>query len=68
MSRTPHLSETLPSTRVTTHPLPQALELTPHDVRLLEARAGACAKLHKHAACLHDGELIVRLMPDWHRG
>lgn len=45
-----------------------AVALSPHDVSLLEARSGACARLDKHAACLHDGELIVRLTPDWYRG
>ncbi|EOD09310.1 hypothetical protein EMIHUDRAFT_216711 [Emiliania huxleyi CCMP1516] len=48
--------------------LTKAIALSPHDVSLLEARSGACARLDKHAACLHDGELIVRLTPDWYRG
>ena len=46
----------------------QALELDPTNVGLLSARASLCARLNLHKATLHDGELIVRYMPDWHQG
>eukprot|EP00966_Prymnesium_polylepis_P235576 5448829-Prymnesium_polylepis.1 len=46
----------------------QALEVEPTNVGLLYARGGLCARLNLHKATLHDGELIVRYMPDWHQG
>ncbi|KAL1523342.1 hypothetical protein AB1Y20_018287 [Prymnesium parvum] len=46
----------------------RALELDPNHVGLLAARAAVCARLNLHQAALHDGELIVRLMPHWHHG
>ncbi len=45
-----------------------AIELLPHDVDLLAARGQLCARLDRAHAALHDGELIVRLMPDWFQG
>ena len=46
----------------------EAIALQPHNCELLAARASVCAKLDLHKACLHDGELMVQLLPDWHQG
>jgi ankyrin repeat protein len=46
----------------------QALEVDPTNVGVLAARASLCGRLNLHKATLHDGELIVRYMPDWHQG
>lgn len=40
----------------------------PNDTELLAARASACARAGHYAAALHDGELMVSLLPDWYRG
>ena len=45
-----------------------AIELRPHDVDLLAVRGQLCARIDRAHAALHDGELIVRLMPDWFQG
>ena len=45
-----------------------AIELRPHDVDLLAVRGQLCARLDRAHAALHDGELIVRLTPDWYQG
>jgi len=46
----------------------EALALEPLNVDLLAARGSLCARLDHHKATLHDGELIVQTLPDWHRG
>ena len=45
-----------------------ALAIEPSNVGLLAARAGLTARMNKHHAALHDGELIVQILPDWHQG
>ena len=45
-----------------------AIELRPHDVDLLAVRGQLCARIDRAHAALHDGELIVRLTPDWYQG
>jgi tetratricopeptide (TPR) repeat protein len=45
-----------------------ALAIAPRRVELLEARGSLCARLNLHKATLHDGELIVSMVPDWHHG
>jgi tetratricopeptide (TPR) repeat protein len=46
----------------------RALAERPNDTELLALRASACARAGHYAAALHDGELMVRLTPDWYRG
>jgi tetratricopeptide (TPR) repeat protein len=46
----------------------RALAERPNDTELLAQRASACARAGHYAAALHDGELMVRLTPDWYRG
>ena len=46
----------------------EGLALDPKNVDLLAARGSLCARLNHHKATLHDGELIVQTLPDWHRG
>ena len=46
----------------------EGLGLDPNNVDLLAARGSLCARLNHHKATLHDGELIVQTLPDWHRG
>ena len=46
----------------------QAIACLPHDVELLAARGSLCARIDRAHAALHDGELIVKLMPDWYKG
>jgi len=46
----------------------EALALDESNVDLLAARGSLCARLDHHKATLHDGELIVRILPDWYRG
>ena len=48
--------------------LTDAAAIAPHDVDILVERASVCAKMNRYNACLHDGELIISLMPDWYRG
>ena len=48
--------------------LTEAIALQPHDTALLCSRARLCARINRHQATLHDAELIVKIMPDWHRG
>ena len=44
------------------------LAVEPQNVKLLSERGKLCARLNLHKATLHDGEMIVRLMPDWAQG
>ena len=46
----------------------EALALDPQNVGLLVARGNLCARLNHHKATLHDGELIVKILPDSHQG
>ena len=46
----------------------EAIACLPHDVELLAARGSLCARIDRAHAALHDGELIVKLMPDWYKG
>ena len=46
----------------------EALALDEHNVSLLAARASLTGRLNLHQAVLHDGEMIIRITPDWHQG
>lgn len=46
----------------------EALALEPQNVNLLAARASLTGRLQLHQAVLHDGEMIIKTMPDWHQG
>ena len=46
----------------------EALAIEPNNANILAVRAAVCARLDRHQACLHDGELIVKIMPDWYQG
>ena len=45
-----------------------ALAIEPNNVNLLAARGGVCARLNLYQATLHDGEMIIQILPDWHQG
>lgn len=44
--------------------LTEAIELTPQDATLYEARARECGALEKYNAVLHDSERIIELRPE----
>ncbi len=46
----------------------EALAMRPHDADLLSGRATACARQGLYVAALHDGELLAKALPDFHRG
>lgn len=46
----------------------EALAVEPDNVELLSQRGLLCARLNHHKATLHDGELIIKKLPDSHQG